>query len=136
MTVLRTQVEFRSSGFPPEPGEEERINPGRWGAALARFLRDELTSRGLAASEPIAEDWGYCIPIENPDFKLWVGCGNYEEIPDGFLCFFNPSTPFVSKLFRRIDVRSTVMELADALDKILRSHPDVRDLRWWMPDEG
>ena len=136
MTALRTHVEFRSSAFPAEPGEEARINPGRWGVALARFLHVELAKRGMVASEAIAEDWGYCIPIENRDFKLRVGCGNYQEFPDGFLCFINPSTPFVTKWFRRIDVRTKVTELADTLDEILISRLDIKDLRWWTPDES
>src|SRR5882757_7634283 len=125
---MRTQVEFRSDAFPSESGEEAAVNPGRWGAALARFLRQELSNRELAGRAHIAEDWGYCIPIENPAFDLWVGCGNYEEYPNGFLCFIEPKTPFVRKACRKIDVRSRVEEVAGALDAILRGHPGVRDL--------
>jgi hypothetical protein len=32
---MKTQVEFRSSKFPPYEGEEEQINPGLWGKRLA-----------------------------------------------------------------------------------------------------
>jgi len=81
---MRTHVEFRSDAFSAEAGEEEAVNPGRWGAAVARFLRQELSIRGLPGREPVAEDWGYCIPIDNQAFNLWVGCGNYEEYLDGF----------------------------------------------------
>jgi hypothetical protein len=128
---MRTHLGFRSDAFPRESGEEEALNPGRWGAALARFLRQELSNRGPLGREPLVEDWGYCIPIDNPAFDLWVGCGNYEEYPDGFLCFIEPKTPFVRKIFRKIDVRATVEEVGVALGTILRAHPDVHDLRWW-----
>jgi hypothetical protein len=32
---MKTQVEFRSSKFPPCEGEEEEINPGLWGMTHA-----------------------------------------------------------------------------------------------------
>ena len=100
---MRTHVEFRSDAFPAQPGEDEEINPGRWGKLLAAFLRAELTKAGLVGGEPYAEDWGWEIPINNPEFGLFVGCGNYEEYPDGFLCFVDPSKPYIRKLFRKID---------------------------------
>jgi hypothetical protein len=122
---MRTHVEFRSDAFPAEPGEEERINPGRWGVALARYLRQALALQGLVAKEPYTEDWGYAIEMENPAFNLWIGCGNYDEYPDGFLCFIVPDKPFATT--ERVDA------IANALETALRKHPSVRDLRWW-PD--
>jgi len=132
---MRTHVEFRSDALPAEPGEEEAINPGRWGAALARYLAAQLSAHGLAAGEPYAEDWGYGISLANADFPLWVGCGNYEEYPDGFLCFIEPRVPTIRKLFRKIDTSSRVGAVADALDAALRAHPRIRDLRWWSQEE-
>jgi hypothetical protein len=130
---MRIHVEFRSDAFPAEPGEEEKINPGRWGAALARYLRQELSAQGLHVHEPYAEDRGYGVEIENAAFNLWIGCGNYEEYPNGFLCFIMPDKPFVWKRFRRIDTRARVDEIAETLESVLRKHPGVQDLRWW-PD--
>jgi hypothetical protein len=130
---MRTHVEFRSDAFPAEAGEEEKINPGRWGTALARYLRQELLLQGHVMHEPYTEDWGYAIQIENPAFNLWIGCGNYDEYPDGFLCFIVPDKPFVWKRFRRIATTKRVGTIADALETALRKHPGVRDLRWW-PD--
>jgi hypothetical protein len=130
---MRTHVEFRSDAFPAEPGEEEKINPGRWGAALARYLWQELLLQGHVLHEPYTEDWGYAVEIENPAFNLWIGCGNYDEYPDGFLCFIVPDKPFVWKRFRRIATTERVGAIADALETALRKHPSVRDLRWW-PD--
>jgi hypothetical protein len=130
---MRTHVEFRSDAFPAEPGEEEKINPGRWGAALARYLRQELSTQGFSVKEPYAEDWGYAVEIDNPEFNLWIGCGNYEEYPDGFLCFIVPDKPIIWKRFRRIDTRARVDAIAEALEIVLRKPPGVRDLRWW-PD--
>jgi hypothetical protein len=132
---VRTHLEFRSSAFPAQPGEEERINAGRWGQLLAEYLRAELTKRGLPGGAPFTEDWGWCVPLENEAFSLWLGCGNYEEYPDGFLCFIEPRKPYVRKLFSKIDTTVRVEEVAAALESALRGHSDVRELRWWTDAE-
>jgi len=64
-----------------------------------------------------------------------VGCGNYEEYPDGFLCFIEPSKPYVRRLLRKIDTTARVEQVAAAVDAALASHPGVRDLRWWTDTE-
>ncbi|HEY4038765.1 MAG TPA: hypothetical protein VGM15_08085 [Burkholderiaceae bacterium] len=133
---MRTHLEFRSDDFPPQPGEQDEVNPGRWGKLLASYLRTELSARGLGGASPIAEDWGFCIPIENSEFPLWVGCGNYEQYPNGFLCFIEPRKPFVRKLLRKIDTTTRVEEVATALESALRAHGGVRDLRWWTEEEA
>jgi hypothetical protein len=131
---VRTHVEFRSAAFPAQPGEDQEINPGRWGRLLAAYLRSELTRRGLPGGPPYAEDWGWAIPLDNEAFPLWVGCGNYEEHLDGFLCFIEPRKPYVRRFLSRVDTTQRVEEVAVALEASLREHSDVRDLRWW-PDE-
>lgn len=133
---MRTHVEFRSDAFPAEPGEESKINPGRWGMALAKYLRTELTARGFPGGEPFFEDWGVCVPLNNDAFPLWVGCGNYEEYADGFLCFIEPSKATVRKLLRKVDTSKRVEAVADALESALRAHPAIKLLRWWTPEEA
>jgi len=129
---MRTHVEFRSSAFPPYEGEEEQINPGRYGRRLAEFLQEELSQQGIPTEEIYSEDWGWAVPIVNEAFTLWVGCGNYDEYPDGFLCFIEPSKPSVRRgLFKKIDTTATVENLAAAIEKALLARPDVRELRWW-----
>ena len=132
---MQTHVEFRSDRFPAYDDEEEQINPGRWGKRLAEFLRDNLRAEGFEAEEPIAEDWGWMLPVANDPFSLWIGCGNYEEYPDGFLCFIEPHTPFVRKLLRKIDTQARVGSLQRAMDKILSEAAGIRDKRWWTHEE-
>ena len=98
-------------------------------------VEPELTARGLKPCSVFTEDWGYVIDLENPDFRLWIGCGNYEEYPDGFLCFIEPSKRFIRRRFRKIDVTTRVGAVADALESALRANPRVRDLRWWTESE-
>jgi hypothetical protein len=134
---MRTHLEFRSTAFPPYEGEEEEINPGRYGRRLAEFLHTQLAEQGLQTKDPYAEDWGWALPIVNEEFALWIGCGNYEEYPDGFLCFIEPSKPVVRRwLFKRIDATATVERVAAALEKALAAKPDVRDLKWWSNNEA
>src|SRR5215469_107508 len=135
MAALRATVEFRSDAFPPRPGEEERVNPGLWGEALVEYLAPALEARGFIVRGSFPEDWGYIIALDNPDYPLWVGCGNYQEHPDGFLCFISPPKPSIRRWFRKIETSARVDALAVALDDALKSHPSVHDLRWWSHEE-
>jgi hypothetical protein len=132
---MQTHVEFRSDRFPPYDGEEEQVNPEMWGKRLAEFLRDGLRGEGIQTGEPIAEDWGWMLPIVNERFRLWIGCGRYQEYPDGFLCFIEPHKPFVRKLLSKIDTTQTIAALQRAMDKRLTENACVRAKRWWTNDE-
>ena len=116
---MQTYVEFRSDRFPAYDGEEEQVNSGLWGKRLAEFLRDNLQKEGFETGQPIAEDWGWMVPVANDQFRLWIGCGHYQEYPDGFLCFIEPHTPFVRKLLKNIDTQASVESLQRAMDKVL-----------------
>ena len=127
---MKTQVEFRSSKFPPYEGEEEQINPGLWGKRLAEYLVDTLAARGIATEEIIAEDWGWYVPVRNDGFRLAVCCGHQNGDDDEFLVFTDPSTPIVKKLFKKIDATAQLTRLTLALEEILASDPDIRDVVW------
>lgn len=129
---MRTHLEFRSIEFPAYPDEEEVINPGRFGKRLAEFLMAELPRTGFEIASVNAEDWGWRIDLKHDAFPLWIGCGNYEEYGDGFLCFIEP---YVRRLFRRISTASSVDRLAVSLDTIVRSSGKARQLRWWSEAE-
>jgi hypothetical protein len=134
---MRTHVEFISNAFPPYPGEDEEINPGIWGKRLAEFIASKLPGHGIETGEFYSEDWGWEIPIKNEAFPIFIGCGNQTE-PGGtnFLCFINPSKPEVRKgLFKKVSTVADVGRVADALDTILRSHPDIKELHWWTEGE-
>jgi len=114
---MHTHVEFRSDRFPAVDGEQELINRGLWGKRLADFLRDGLRGHGFETNEPIAENWGWLVPVVNKSFSLWIGCGRYQEYDNGFLCFIEPHTPFIRKFFRKIDSRERILSLQQAMDK-------------------
>ena len=133
---MKTHVEFRSNAFPAYEWEDEKINPGQYGKRLADFLYTGLQALGYEAFEPIAEDWGWMISVENKAFPLWIGCGNYEEYPeDGFLCFIEPHKPVIRKFFKKIDTKEQVEKLQQALDTIISNNQDIHDTKWWSYEE-
>jgi hypothetical protein len=127
---MKTQVEFRSSKFPPYEGEEEEINLGLWGKRLTEYLAQELARRGIATDDFIVEDWGCYLPVRNGKFKLALCCGHQSGEDDEFLVFIDPSTPKVWKLFRTIDATDEFTQVLDALRGILESDPDIREIAW------
>ncbi|MGZ3593912.1 MAG: hypothetical protein ACXU9F_08800 [Syntrophales bacterium] len=132
----RTHVEFRSAKFSAYPPEEEKVNPDLWGKRLAEYLHRELKEEGIETEEIYPEDWGWVVPIHHEPFSLWVGCGHYQKYPDGYLVFIEPSKPTIRKgLFKKIDTTDDVEKVAVALDRILRSDPEINHIRWWAEDE-
>ena len=132
---MKTQVEFRSDKFPPYEGEEEQINPDLWGKRLGEYLKEKLIGYGIETGELIAEDWGWEFHVKNKAFKIWIGCGNYAEYPNSYLCFVEPNKPTIRRLFKKIDTTIDVGRVVDALDKILKSDPEITGVRWWDEDE-
>jgi len=131
---MKTQVEFRSSKFPPCDGEETQINPGSWGQRLAEYLVQKLAEKGIETEEPIAEDWGWYVPVRNDGFRLALCCGHQHGDDDQFLCFTDPGTPIVRKFFfRKIDATPQLTRLTEALRLILASDPDIREVVWIEP---
>jgi hypothetical protein len=126
-------VEFRSSKFPPYEGEEEQINPGLWGKRLAEYFVQKLAELGIDTEEMVAEDWGWYIPIRNEGFELALCCGHQNGDEDEFLCFTEPSKTIVKKLFRKVDATAQLTRLIEALEKILSSDQDIREVVWTEP---
>jgi hypothetical protein len=131
---MKTQVEFRSSKFPPYEGEEEQINPGVWGKRLAEYLVQKLSEKGISTQEINWEDWGWYIPVENKEFRLAICCGHRVGNADEFLCFIDPGTPSVRKLFKKIDATPQLSRLTEALQQILASDPEIKDVVWDEPE--
>jgi hypothetical protein len=130
---MHTQVEFRSSKFPPYEGEEEEINPGLWGKRLTEYLAQKLAERGIETEEFTVEDWGCYLPVKNEGFRLALCCGHQDGDEDQFLIFTEPSTPKVKKFFRTIDATAPLTRLLDAVREILSADPDIREIVWCNP---
>ena len=108
---MKTQVEFRSSKFPPYEGEEEEINPGLWGKRLAEYLVQRLSEKGIKTEGIVGEDWGYYIPVQNEGFKLAICCGHQNGDDDQFLCFTDRQYPAREEAFQEDRRHSATLPL-------------------------
>jgi hypothetical protein len=55
------------------------INPRCFGEDFATWLREQLTARGIVASEPIQEDWGWVLLLRFRDRKFTLSIGIIDE---------------------------------------------------------
>ena len=134
---MRSHVEFRSDKFPSYGNNDEGLNfeNAVYGKRLAEYLGEKLDLKEMTVSSIYAEDWGWCLEISHTEnYRLFIGCGHYQEYENGFLCFIEPSKPYIRKWFKKINVRETVEKVASALDAVLNKDRDIHSVRWW--DEG
>lgn len=94
-----------------------------------------LAARGFKIGPVVAEDWGWVVPLDEPGDQVWIGCGNYEEYPDGFLCFIEVDRPWYQRFFKSVDARPRVEALRSAVDEALSELADVYAKRWWTREE-
>ena len=128
---MRNMVAFTSEKFPPCDGEEDEINPGIWGRRLAEYLRDRFSAHGFTVPCIGPEDWVWMVAFENAAFPLWIGCGHQDGPDQRFICFIEPSKPYIRKWFTKIDTTVPVAHIKDALATILASDPDIHDIEWF-----
>ena len=129
---MNNGVEFVSDAFPSYPGEDEEINPGIWGKRLAEYLVSALRERGIETKEFYAEDWGWEIPVVNKAFPIYIGCSN-QVGPGGnhFLIIISPSKPTIRVgLFKKVETATDVGRVISALEQILASNPEIKDVEW------
>lgn len=128
---MRTHIEFRSASL-FDAHDDADIPQGE---TVAKLVGKGLSDRGFKIAGIICEDWGWCVKVHHDEFNPWIGCGFYPEYDDGFLCFIEPSKPFVRRWLKRIPTHELVERLAIALEDILAGSDQVRDLRWWSEAE-
>jgi hypothetical protein len=129
---------FKSSSFEIEPGEDEEINPRRYGRQLANWLKSQLEQRGYEVEDIINEDWGRCLMCSRDPFMLWIACGNvtdYATATPGspppateevvWHCFTVAEVLFWKRLFRKIDTAPAVSKLHEDLGLILAAEPTI-----------
>jgi hypothetical protein len=124
---------FTSSLFNIEPGEDEEINPGRYGRQLAIWLKAQLELRGYDVEPVIAEDWGRCLMLSRTPFLLWVGCGNVDESENNapssanivWHCFPVAEVPFFKCIFGKPDTTVVLSKLDADLGAILSAEPEI-----------
>ena len=123
------QLAFQSTAFAVVPGEDDRTNPGTFGKSLATWLSQQLRLKGLATGEAIAEDFGWCVPLESTPHKLYVACAGVDEEPNNWRVFVFAEGGFVSRLLGKDTSAESISTVFVAVRELLRSSPQVRGLR-------
>jgi hypothetical protein len=131
---MKTHLEFKSSYFQIIPGEDDDVNEGIYGKHLAQFMTEQLNANGYN-TRYIAEDWGWCVLIDNPFFESFVGCSSYGEEGE-WLIQIEPYKPIVRKWFKKIDTTAWVEKLSSTVEHILVEQGEAVALRWWSDAES
>ena len=121
-------LEFRSSAFTVRPGEDTDTNPGICGKALAEWLRQQLGSKGIAAGEVIAEDFGWCIPVQSKPHALFVACAGAEEEPNRWRVFAFAEGGLIARLFGKDQSAQSLAQLFGQVRSVLEASPLVEGL--------
>lgn len=122
-------LEFESTSFAVEPGEDELTNPGVFGKALATWLAGQLRNSDSRTGEVIAEDFGWCIPVESQPHRLYVVCASAQETPDAWRVFVFAEGGLLSRLLGKDQSVQAVSSLFASVKHVLASSPQVRGLR-------
>ena len=110
------------------PGEDDATNPGIYGKALALWLADQLRATGSPTGDVIAEDFGWCIPVESAPHHLYVACASSGEEPNNWQVFAFAEGGIASRLFGQDESETSLTSLFTAVRHCLESHPSIRGL--------
>lgn len=122
--------QIRSQKFPILPGEDEDlVNPGTYGKALAHYLQEHLARRGYRASFVCCEDWGWWVELKDAPFAfgVCVYCRPGAAEPVEFVCSAGAVgvKQWSWRRFRRVDTRPWVEKLQSDLLVIFRADDGV-----------
>ena len=121
-------LEFGSSAFAAIPGEDEETNPGIYGKALAQWLAGQLRAAGVPAGDVVAEDFGWCVPVDAGPHSLYVACAS-AETSDRWQVFVFAEGGVMARLLGRDTSAESVASLFAVVRRCLESEPGVRELR-------
>jgi hypothetical protein len=120
---------FETAAFAVIPGEDEQANPGVVGKSLALWLAEQLRLAGVSAGEVIAEDFGWCIPVEPTSHSLYVACAGTGEEPDQWRVFAFAESRVIDRLRGKDKSAESLAALFAAVRRCIEAAPDIRGLR-------
>jgi hypothetical protein len=123
-------VSFSSSQFPIEPNEDEDTSPGIYGRALARWLAEELTARGVATKEVIAEDWGLCVVTQTRPVRVNIAVANVEGSSTRWQMFAFVERGLFQLTKTPAELQRELATMREHLAAIVGSITDVREVSW------
>lgn len=121
-------LDFTSTAFPIEAGEDEETNPGIYGRALAHWLAERLRQCGIPAGEVFAEDFGWCLPVSSKSQRLYIACSSVEESPNSWRVFAFSEGGLWARLLGRDRSGEALNELYLQVKDVLQSTAEVMNL--------
>lgn len=122
-------LEFESSAFAIMPGEDEETNPGVFGKSLAHWIAAQLAARGFSVGDLIAEDFGWCVPVETKSPRLFVACASTEEKPNQWRVFAFVEGGTLVRLLGTNKSTESLAALYAVIKQTLASSPRIQALR-------
>jgi hypothetical protein len=126
-------IHIKAAKFPILPGEdEELVNPGTYGKALAQYLEARLKEKAYEVPFICCEDWGWWVEIKGHPFATGVcvyGTSDLAETHE--LCIAvapAPRSRWSWRRFRPIDTTPHVTKLFADLTAVFTSDPEVEVL--------
>jgi hypothetical protein len=122
-------LEFESSAFAVIPGEDDETNPGIYGKALAQWLAEQLAAGGFSPHAVIAEDFGWCVPLESEPHSLYVACAGTGEKPGEWRVFAFVEGGRIARVLGKDTSAESLAFVFAALKHCLGSAPIIHGLR-------
>ena len=135
---MLTHVTLRTSRFNLTEGKDYFVNPGCFGDDFVKWLIVEFAKCDLLSEldpEPCAEDWGWEVLLSYHGRAFFIGLNAYSEAGnDGWLLFVESRLPFYKRWLGVSDSEEN-RELCSLLDGILKSAPEIEDIRWYSKED-
>ena len=126
------QLYLKTNKFEHQNVKEDFINQVSFGEDFANWLISEMSSlseEGFLFSEPIMEDYGHGINVENGKDHFWVALSFAEEGPTKepahWVVTVATNNSILKKLFGKIN-ESKFHKLRDKIWSVIEENPDIR----------
>ena len=128
MVVTSPLLSFESPAFADGPGADGETNPGIFGRRFAEWISGRLKERGLPALDAYAEDWGWCVELDNHKHRTGLACGSGEG-PHQLRVYAFVDLGLLGALRGRDDALGIANDLLDEVRDLLLAEPTVSNVR-------
>ena len=133
-SILKTAFNFSSSKFEPCSIEDDNNenNPDLLGTGVANYIKNNLITLGYEINCLYHECEGVSIEINNKEFPIYIGCGNYNgyKHDNDFFIFITPNTTHIRKWFNIINTEQQINKLANDIYLILANDSNIHNLKY------
>ncbi len=125
---METELYIKSELFPSYPGEENDINPGRFGKRLAEFTKSLLIEKKIDVADLYSTDYSYELRLDQFKFSVYISTGNIDGEKNEFLISISPKEEFKRKLFKKISTKETINKIYSIIKQGIVDNPKIEIL--------